>query len=135
MAKDQSTMRVRLEPVVLHQDHRGSVFEPLDPESLHRQRHVHVVVTEPGCVRGNHYHTRGTEVLTVQGPALVRIRDEQGVQDTLIPEGGVTRFIIPPGMAHAIQNLGAQPTLLIAFRDRADDPADPDVVRETLIED
>jgi hypothetical protein len=41
---------------------------------------------------------------------------------------------MPPGVAHAIQNLGAQPTLLIAFRDRADDPTDPDVVREILIE-
>jgi oxalate decarboxylase/phosphoglucose isomerase-like protein (cupin superfamily) len=93
-----------------------------------------VLLTEPGCVRGNHYHTRGTEVFTVQGPALVRIRDEQGVQDTLIPEGAVTRFIIPPGAGHAVQNLGARPTLLVTFRDRAHDPAHPDVVREVLIE-
>jgi dTDP-4-dehydrorhamnose 3,5-epimerase-like enzyme len=127
-------MRVRIEPVVLHQDSRGSVFEPLDLEGLHGQRHVHVVITEPGCVRGNHYHTRGTEVLTVQGPALVRIRDEQGVQTTLVLEGAITRFIIPPGVAHAIQNQGSRPMLLVAFRDRADDPADPDVVREILIE-
>jgi dTDP-4-dehydrorhamnose 3,5-epimerase-like enzyme len=134
MATGQSSRRVRIEPVILHQDHRGSVFEPLDPEGLRHQPYVHVVVTEPGCVRGNHYHLRGTEVLTVQGPALVRLRDEQGIQDTVVPEGAVTRFIMPPGVAHAIQNLGAQPTLLIAFRDRADDPTDPDVVREILIE-
>jgi hypothetical protein len=70
----------------------------------------------------------------VQGPALVRIRDEQGVQTTLVLEGAITRFIIPPGVAHAIQNQGSRPTLLVAFRDRADDPADPDVVREILIE-
>ena len=127
-------MGVTIEPLVCHRDNRGSVFEPLDPERLPSQRNVHVVVTEPGCVRGNHYHTRATEVLTVQGPALVRVRDEQGVQDTLIPEGAVTRFTIPPGMAHAIQNLGTRPTLLVAFRDRADDPADPDVVREVLLE-
>jgi dTDP-4-dehydrorhamnose 3,5-epimerase-like enzyme len=127
-------MGVTIEPLVCHRDNRGSVFEPLDPERLPSQRNVHVVVTEPGCVRGNHYHTRATEVLTVQGPALVRVRDEQGVQDTLIPEGAVTRFTIPPGMAHAIQNLGTRPTLLVAFRDRADDPAAPDVVREVLLE-
>jgi hypothetical protein len=48
-----------------------------------------MVITAPGCVRGNHSHTCGTEVVTVQGPALVRIRDEQGIQDTLIPEGEV----------------------------------------------
>jgi dTDP-4-dehydrorhamnose 3,5-epimerase-like enzyme len=134
IARSQSTMRVRIEPVVLHRDHRGSVFEPLTPEHLPSQRDVHVVLTEPSCVRGNHYHPHGTEVVTVQGPALVRIRDEQGVQDTLVPEGGVTRFIIPPGVGHAIQNLGTRPTLLVTFRDRAHDPADPDVVREVLIE-
>jgi dTDP-4-dehydrorhamnose 3,5-epimerase-like enzyme len=127
-------MRVKIEPIVIHRDSRGSVFEPLDSMRLVGQRNVHVVVTEPGGVRGNHYHTRGTEVLTVQGPALVRLRDEQGIQDTIIAEDAVTRFIIPLGVAHAIQNLGNRATLLVAFRDRADDPADPDVVREVLIE-
>jgi dTDP-4-dehydrorhamnose 3,5-epimerase-like enzyme len=133
MARDRSTMRVGAEQVVLHRDSRGSVFEPLDAERLPGQRNVHIVITEPGCVRGNHYHTRGTEVVTVQGPALVRIRDGQGVQDALVPEGAVTRFIIPPGVAHAIQNLGTRPTLLVAFRDLADDPTNPDVVRQVLI--
>ena len=134
MAREQSTRRVRIESVVLHQDSRGSVFEPLDAERLPGRRNVHVVVTEPGCVRGNHYHIRGTEVVTVQGPALVRLREGPEVQDTLIPEGAVSRFIIPPGVAHAIQNLGTRPTLLVAFRDRAHDPTNPDVVAEGLIE-
>jgi dTDP-4-dehydrorhamnose 3,5-epimerase-like enzyme len=127
-------MRVKVEPVVLHRDGRGSVFEPLDAERLTGQRNMHVVITEPGHVRGNHYHTHGTELVIVQGPALVRIRDGQEVQDTLIPEGVVTRFIIPPGIAHAIQNLGTRPTLLVAFRDLAHDPTNADVVREVLIE-
>jgi dTDP-4-dehydrorhamnose 3,5-epimerase-like enzyme len=134
MPEDSSTMGVRIEPVVLHTDRRGSVFEPLDPERLPGQRNVHLVITEPGGVRGNHYHTHGTEVVTVQGPALVRIRDARGVWDTFVSEGMVTRFIIPPGVAHAIQNLGMQPTLLVAFRDRAHDPTAPDVAREVLIE-
>jgi dTDP-4-dehydrorhamnose 3,5-epimerase-like enzyme len=134
MTRGQSKVHVTVEAVVLYQDQRGSVFEPLEPAHLPGQRHVHVVVTEPGCVRGNHAHTDGTEVLTVQGPALVRFRDGQGVRDTLVSEGAVTRFIIPPGVAHAIQNLGIRPTLLVAFRDRAYDPAAPDVVREVLIE-
>jgi hypothetical protein len=60
-------MRVRVEPVGLQQDGRGSVFEPLEPDGLPRQRHVHVVVTEPGRVRGNHDHVHAMEVVTVQG--------------------------------------------------------------------
>ncbi|HXH10009.1 MAG TPA: cupin domain-containing protein [Alphaproteobacteria bacterium] len=128
-------LSVEAESVLLHQDSRGSVFEPLDPERLRSQRNVHVVITEPGHVRGNHYHTRETEVLTVQGPALVRLREGQGLRDIIVSEGTVSRFIVPPGVAHAIQNIGSRPTLLVAFRDRAYDPASPDVVREVLIED
>ena len=127
-------MGVRVEPVVLHQDSRGSVFEPLESARLPSQRNLHVVMTEPGCVRGNHYHTRGTEVVTVQGPARVRIRDGQRVQDIEIPEGVVTRFTIPPGIAHAIQNLGTRPMLLVASSDLVYDPQAPDVVREILID-
>jgi dTDP-4-dehydrorhamnose 3,5-epimerase-like enzyme len=127
-------MGVRVEPVVLHQDSRGSVFEPLESARLPGQRNLHVVITEPGCVRGNHYHTRGTEVVTVQGPARVRIRDGQRVQDIEIPEGVVTRFTIPPGIAHAIQNLGTRPMLLVASSDVIYDPQAPDVVRDILID-
>jgi dTDP-4-dehydrorhamnose 3,5-epimerase-like enzyme len=128
------TRRVKVQQITLHQDSRGTVFEALDAGYLARQRNVHVVVTEPACVRGNHYHSHATEVVTVQGPALVRLRDEHGVWDTMIEEGVVTRFVIPPGVAHAIQNLGTQPMLLVAFRDRPHDLADPDVVRDVLIE-
>jgi hypothetical protein len=52
----------------------------------------------------------------------------------MVPEGAASRFTIPPGIAHAIQHLGTRVTVLAVFRDRADDPTDPDVVREVLIE-
>jgi dTDP-4-dehydrorhamnose 3,5-epimerase-like enzyme len=70
----------------------------------------------------------------VQGPALVRLRDERGVWDTLVAAGAVTRVTIPPGVAHAIQNVGTRPTVLVAYRDCTYDPADPDVRCEILIE-
>jgi dTDP-4-dehydrorhamnose 3,5-epimerase-like enzyme len=56
------------------------------------------------------------------------------VQDIEIPEGVVTRFTIPPGIAHAIQNLGTRPMLLVASSDLVYDPETPDVVREILID-
>jgi hypothetical protein len=49
------TRRVKVQQITLHQDSRGTVFEALDAGYLARQRNVHVVVTEPACVRGNHY--------------------------------------------------------------------------------
>jgi dTDP-4-dehydrorhamnose 3,5-epimerase-like enzyme len=92
------------------EDHRGRVCEPLDPKGLPTQRNVHIVVTDPGGVRGNHAHTRGTEVITGQGLARVRIRDARGIWDTIIAEGAPTRSIIPPGVTPAMQNLGSRLT-------------------------
>jgi hypothetical protein len=134
MARRQATKRGRIEPVILHEDRRGRVCEPLDPERLPIQRHVHVVVTEPSCVQGHHDHTRGTAVITVPGLARVRIRDARGIWDTIIAEGAAIRCMMPPGVAPAMQTLGRRSTRLVAFRDRADDPAALDVVREVLIE-
>jgi UDP-2-acetamido-2,6-beta-L-arabino-hexul-4-ose reductase len=134
MTKERSISGVKVESVGIHQDSRGSLFEPLEAARLASQRNLHVVITEPGCVRGNHYHPQGTEVVTVQGPARVRIRDGQVVQEIVIPDGVVTRFTIPPGIAHAIQNLGTRPMLLIVSSDLVYDPEVPDVVRDILIE-
>jgi UDP-2-acetamido-2,6-beta-L-arabino-hexul-4-ose reductase len=127
-------MDVRVEPIALHRDSRGTVFEPFEPAWLLSQRNLHVVVTEPGCVRGNHYHILATEVITVQGPALVRLRDGQGVHDQLLPDGAVIRLTIPPRVAHAIQNLGTRPMLLVVSSDLAYDAKAPDVVTENLIQ-
>jgi dTDP-4-dehydrorhamnose 3,5-epimerase-like enzyme len=119
----------------VHRDARGSVTEPLTPDLLPGQRNVHLVVSAPGVVRGNHLHRRGTEVLTVIGPALVRTRPEGGeAADVHVPPGDVYRFTFPPGVAHAIQNTGSDPGVLVAFNTEEHDPANPDVERAVLIE-
>src|ERR1700750_2393631 len=91
-----SRRQVTVEALTVHADQRGSVFEPLEAEALPDQRNVHVVVTEPGAVRGNHLHPRGTETLVIHGPALFRCREEGELADTEIPAGAVYRFTIPP---------------------------------------
>jgi len=126
-------MNFTIETLRVIRDARGSLFEPMDDTSLPAQRNVHVVLTQPGCVRGNYYHVRTTEVMTVCGPARVRIREGQATQDYLVPTDGVHRFTLPPEVAHAIKNTGPTPNLLISFTDRPHDPQKPDVVREVLI--
>jgi UDP-2-acetamido-2,6-beta-L-arabino-hexul-4-ose reductase len=127
-------MRVVKEPVVVHTDERGVVFEPMDAEPLRRQRNVHVVSTLPGFIRGNHFHRGAVEIVTVLGPALVRFREGESVEDVTIGEGEAVRFTFPAGVAHALQNTGDRPNLLIAFIDSVHDPEAPDVVREVLID-
>jgi UDP-2-acetamido-2,6-beta-L-arabino-hexul-4-ose reductase len=125
---------VSIEAVKIASDLRGLVLEPLGPDALPHQRNVHLVMTEPGCIRGNHYHERGKEVTVAFGPSLFRYRQGTGVVDLQIPDGQAYRITIPPGIAHAFQNTGAGRQVLIGFNTEPHDPARPDVVRDVLIE-
>ena len=126
-------MKVTIEALTVHRDARGAVFEPLDAQAIGSQRNVHVVITEPGGIRANHAHRRGTEVMVVYGPALVRYRAGEETSERAVEAGEVVRFTFPPGVAHAVQNSGSEPNILVCFNTEAHDPARPDVAPETLI--
>ena len=115
-------------------DARGFVFEPLDAPRIPGQQNVHVAVTQPKAIRGNHYHQHSTEIAVVMGPALVRVRENGQIRDIDVPPGRAFRFTFVPGVSHAFQNTGLEPMLLVAFNTSAFNPAAPDVVRDILIE-
>ena len=123
-----------IEPVVQHRDARGSVVEPIAIEALRAQGNAHLVLTEPGCVRGNHYHPRGAEVSLIIGPALVRVQLEDGIKDIHVPDGEAYRFYFPPGLPHAAQNTGTRTSVMVAFNTEPYDRANPDVVAHVLIQ-
>jgi UDP-2-acetamido-2,6-beta-L-arabino-hexul-4-ose reductase len=124
---------VAIEEMPVHRDARGWVFEPLDPAAFAYQRNAHLVLSEPGAVRGNHYHVLGTEVIVVMGPALVRYRQASEIHDVAVNHGQALRFTFPPGVPHAIQNTGSGAALMIAFNTEVHDRDKPDTVREVLI--
>jgi molybdopterin adenylyltransferase len=130
----QSSSTLEFELVDQVQDARGVVFEPLHPTQLACQQNVHVVLTHPGGVRGNHYHLRGTEILTVVGPALVRVREKGMLRDIPVQADAACRFMIPPGIPHAVLNTGTTTGFLVAFNSEPHDPRHADTVREMLIE-
>src|SRR5262249_23951466 len=126
--------RATVEPMTFPTDARGLVIEPLGPDEIPAQRNVHLVMSVPGAIRGNHYHRLGTEVSVVLGPAFVRIRDADGLRDYEIAGDQAYRFTFPPGVPHAVQNTGNSPQVIFSFNTEPHDPARPDVVREVLIE-
>jgi len=125
---------VIIEQVALHADGRGWVLEPINEQQIAGQRNTHVALTEPGAIRGNHCHHHATEVFVVIGPGLVRWRENGEVRDVHVPEGEAMRFTVPPGIPHAIQNTGSRPMVLMAFSSQPHDRANPDTVRDVLIE-
>src|SRR5580704_19760446 len=106
--------KVEIRQLKVHTDARGVVFEPLEPALLAGWRNVHAVMTEPGAVRGNHRHLRGTEVTAVLGPALVRYRAGGQIEELQVPVGEAWRFLFPAGTAHAFKNIGSKPFVLVS---------------------
>jgi len=94
---------------------------------------VHAVISEPGAIRGNHRHLRGTEMTAVLGPALVRYACGERVEEVSVPAGEAWRFVFPPGTAHAFKNTGNKPFVLVSFNTEVHDPARPDAERVQLI--
>ena len=124
---------VAIRKLQVHTDARGTVFEPLESRLLAGWRNVHTVVSEPGAIRGNHRHVRGTEVTAVLGPALVRYRVGDSIEERQVPAGEAWRFEFPPGTAHAFKNTGARPMISVSFNTEEHDPARTDAEREELI--
>jgi dTDP-4-dehydrorhamnose 3,5-epimerase-like enzyme len=124
---------VQIRRLKVHSDGRGAVFEPLEPALLAGWRNVHTVVSEPGAIRGNHRHVLGTEIAAILGPALVRYRTGESIEELHVPAGEAWRFVFPPGTAHAFKNTGDRPSVLVCFNTEVHDPARPDAEREELI--
>jgi UDP-2-acetamido-2,6-beta-L-arabino-hexul-4-ose reductase len=128
-----NSTRVIVEPVTTHRDARGSLFEPLNDAQLSGQKNVHVVLTQPHQVRGNHVHRTAVETTTVVGPCLIRLKEAGAIRDLEVPEGETWRLTIPPGVVHAFRNTGASMMVLVSFSTNLHDPAGSDTEREQIL--
>jgi dTDP-4-dehydrorhamnose 3,5-epimerase-like enzyme len=115
--------RVLVQSVKTHRDARGSLFEPLTDAELTDQKNVHVVLTQPNEVCGNHVHRTATETTSVVGPCLIRLKEA----------GAIWRLTIPPGVVHAFRNTGDAMMVLVSFSTNLHDPAGSDTVREQIL--
>jgi len=122
-----------LDTVKVHRDARGSVFEPLTDAELAAQKNVHVVLTVPNEVRGNHSHLTAVETTSVVGPCLVRLKEAGTIRDLEVPAGEIWRLTIPPGVVHAFRNTGDAAMVLVSFSTNVHDPSGADTLREQIL--
>lgn len=126
-------MKVKIDQINKHSDARGVLFEPIEKDSIGRQKNIHIVISAPGAVHGNHYHHNGTETITVMGPALIRIKEKDDIYDIEVAPEQVTKFTIPPKVAHAIKNISDRSNIFVAFNTVEHDPQNPDRVQDVII--
>jgi dTDP-4-dehydrorhamnose 3,5-epimerase-like enzyme len=128
-----STAVAVLQTVKTHRDARGALFEPLNDAELAAQKNVHVVLTQPNEVRGNHLHRTATETTSVVGPCLIRLREAGVVRDIEVAAGEICRVVIPPGVAHAYRNTGDGVMVLVSFSTNLHDPGGTDTARAQIL--
>jgi len=115
-------------------DRRGWLAELL-PSGFPGAGLSHLVSVEPGAVRGNHAHPAKAEVIVLfGGRALLRTRcaGEASYAEVAAGEvgadgGGLWRFVVPAGCAHAVKNVGPRTMFLLSYTDRPS--SDGDTVR------
>jgi dTDP-4-dehydrorhamnose 3,5-epimerase-like enzyme len=125
--------RATFQPVKTFRDPRGTLFEPLTDDELHAQKNVHVVLTQPNEVRGNHSHTTAVETTTVVGPCLIRLKEEGEIRDIEVGAGELLRLTIPPGVVHAFRNTGDSAMVMVSFSTNLHDPQGADTQREQIL--
>jgi dTDP-4-dehydrorhamnose 3,5-epimerase-like enzyme len=122
-----------IQSVKTHRDARGALFEPLSDAELQNQKNVHVVLTQPNEVRGNHVHRTAVETTSVVGPCRVRLKEAGATRDIDVPAGEILRLTIPPGVVHAFRNTGDSTMVLVSFSTNLHDPSGADTEREQIL--
>jgi dTDP-4-dehydrorhamnose 3,5-epimerase-like enzyme len=125
--------RAAIQSVKTHRDARGTLFEPLTDAELRDQKNVHVVLTQPNEVRGNHVHQTAVETTTVVGPCRVRLKEDGQIKDIDVAAGDILRLTIPPGVVHAFRNTGSSAMVLVSFSTNLHDPEGADTQREQIL--
>jgi len=110
-------------------DGRGFSFT-MPPEALTflgRVADMHLASTEPGAVRGNHYHVRKQEAIILLPGTAWSLHWDEGegttVQQRSFDGKCAVLLLISPGCSHAVRNDGKQPLWLVACSSEAYDPA------------
>jgi dTDP-4-dehydrorhamnose 3,5-epimerase-like enzyme len=117
-------------PRTTRRDDRGWLLKVLNGHEDHLRSDVgecYVTWSEPGQIRGNHYHPVTSEWFTViLGRARLTLCDpETGERASMELDGSepVTVFV-PAGLAHVLRTHDDLSALLVVYADHPYDPAD-----------
>lgn len=91
--------------------------------------------SNPGVVRGNHYHTHKVErFCVIEGEATIRLRNRATNEVREYRVSGARPQIVEmtPNWTHNIQNTGAGEMKLVVWANEVFDPANPDTFAEAV---
>ncbi len=119
-------------------DERGASFSI--PHEIFRHletvRDVHIAVVRPGHIRGNHYHARHAEIITVAYQDDWSLHWDTGTGTTIhnrrFTGRGAVSIVIPLHWSHAVKNDGGMDLWLFNASDLAFDPGNRDAITRVV---
>lgn len=130
-------MNLEIKKLQKHKDKRGLLIEVLrDDEIREKMKHIYFSVSQPGIIRGNHFHKRKTEwFCVVKGIAKMVLENNESMERTelvLRGESPVT-VKISPDLTHALANIGTDEMCFIGIVDEVFFPEDPDTFFKKIL--
>jgi oxalate decarboxylase/phosphoglucose isomerase-like protein (cupin superfamily) len=124
-------------------DHRGYSYSltPKELAVLTTIQDVHIAAIRPGQIRGNHYHLKKCELITVvyDGPVSVHWDTGEGTspRSRTFDGSGAVSFAPPFGWSHAVRNDGDSVVWIVVASDKpydraAIDDATPNAIRRVV---
>lgn len=122
--------KVRIEELRDYGDGRGPSYSVPAPalEYLGRVADVHLGMSKPGAVRGNHYHLRRREAIVVLPGAQWSLHWDNGEgsppSERSFDGSQAVLVLVETGVSHALRNNGERPLWFIACSSEPYDPAE-----------
>ncbi len=116
-------------------DERGWVAEVIRREELSSKEFGQILITtaHPGVVKGNHYHTRKREwFCVIVGKGKLVLESAQGREEIIMGEENPVAVEVPPGVAHALVNVGDEMMYALVYVDEPYEPEDPDTFAKRI---
>jgi len=114
------------------QDERGKLIEIFKISGVGQ---VFYCTTEPGMIRGNHYHLRKTEYFCIiEGKGLIKLknRETREIKEIMASGKKPEIFEMPVNWTHNIRNTGDSEMKLLVWVNEIFNPDDPDTYAEEV---
>lgn len=120
----------------LHKWENGNLVENTLEKIVTDSKHFFVSKSDPGVVRGNHYHRRKSEwFYLIQGKCKVRAVDPRTKQKEEFTLKDNQHIILnfEPNIVHAFKNVGKNEMILMALVNESHNQKDPDTYKYVIL--
>ncbi len=123
-------MNIEIKSLEKHIDERGLLLEILKSNEITENIHqIYFSISEPGAVRGGHYHKNKVEwFCVVNGKAKLFLEDNLSKEkkELMLSDDKPVIVKVPPEIRHGLENVGKSQMYLIVVSNMVFNPNEPD---------